>query len=178
MAKKVLVICGSPYTDSNSDALAEAFAAGAIEGGGTVETVKISHKKIGMCMGCDHCRHSGNWTCVQQDDMQGIYKLVEDADVVALVTPLYFRTVTAHLKMFIDRLYCLHHPGKIRGKKGVLLSTSGGPGSAVLTDYFAELCDLLGWENAGTVMQGGLHRGGNGPDGAKKAEAHELGKSV
>jgi multimeric flavodoxin WrbA len=177
MSKKVLVICGSPYVDSNSDTLAEAFAEGALESRHTVETVKLPKLKLGMCLGCDHCRQA-DWECIQHDDMQGLYKLVQESDVIALATPLYFLTVSAHLKTFIDRLYCKHHAGKIRGKKSVLLSSSGGPGSAVLTDYFAAFCSLVGWENAGGVAEGGLRRGGTGPSEAKKMEAYELGKSI
>lgn len=103
---------------------------------------------------------------------------VLDADIIAFVTPLYFLTVSAQLKVFIDRLYCKHHSGKIRGKKGVLISTSGGPGSAVLTDYFNALCGLAGWEMFGIVTQGGLGRNSEGPDEVHKEEAYKLGKSI
>ena len=110
--------------------------------------------------------------------MQQLYALVEVADVVVLATPLYFYTVSAQLKAFIDRLFCKHHAGKIRGKKSVLLSTSGGPNIAPLTDYFAALCELVGWENCGTLTQSRLGRASEGPDEATKAQAYELGKQV
>ena len=178
MARKVVVICGSPYKTSNSDALAREFAAGALEAGNTVEIVKLAEKQFGPCLGCDLCRKR-EWECVQRDDMEQLYSLVEAADIIVLATPLYFLTVSAQLKAFIDRLYCRHHAGSLRGKKGVLLSTSGGPDSAALKDYFAALCGLVGWENSAVLTQGGLGgRAGSGPDEATKAQAYELGKQV
>jgi len=177
MAKRIIVICGSPHAQSHSDALAKAFAAGAQEGGNTVEIVKLAEKHFEPCQGCDACRKT-DWKCILNDDMQELYTHVQEADVIALATPLYFLTVSAHLKAFIDRLYCKHHAGKLRGKKSVLLSTSGGPGSDVLADYFTALCGLAGWENAGVITQGGLGRSSAGPSEEKTAEAYKLGKNM
>ena len=178
MTKKVLVVCGSPYANSHSDALAAAFADGVKESGNTVEWVKLSTKKISPCLGCSACRDSGNWECIIKDDTQELHKILQESDAVVLVTPLYFLTVTAQLKTFIDRLYTLHHSKKIQGKKSVLISTSGGPGSHVLTDYFSALCGLLGWENVGTINKGGLPRASEGPDENAKKEAFEMGKNL
>jgi len=108
--------------------------------------------------------------------MQELYAKVEESDTIALATPLYFLTVSAQLKAFIDRLYCTHHAGKMRGKQSVLLSTSGGPGSDVIISYFNALCGLTGWENAGVITQGGLGRNSAAPSEEKKAEAFQLGK--
>jgi multimeric flavodoxin WrbA len=178
MANKVLIICGSPHANSHSDVLADAFATGAKENGCTVETIKLSSKKIEPCLGCDACRKSGIWKCIQKDDMQEIYEHVQEANVIVLASPLYFLTVSAQLKAFIDRLYCKHHAGKIRDKKSVLISTSGGPGSSVIIDYFNALCGLAGWENVGVITQGGLGRNTESPSDEKKSEAYELGRSM
>ena len=178
MSKKILVICGSPHKNSHSDALANSFAKGARESGNTTEVIKLTDKKLAPCIGCDACRKSGNWECIQKDDMQELYKHAQEADVIALATPLYFLTVSAQLKAFIDRLYCKHHAGDLRGKKSVLISTSGGPGSDVITDYFNALCGLTGWENAGVITQGGLGRNTAALSDEKITEAYELGKSM
>jgi len=175
VARKIVILCGSPYKNSHSDALAEAFTAGALESGNTVEIIKLAEKEFGPCLGCDLCRKR-DWECVQRDDMQALYDLTEAADVVVLATPLYFLTVSAQLKAYIDRLYCIHHAGKIRGKKGLLLATSGGPNSKPLADYFEALCGLVGWENSAVLTQGGLGRSSEGPDEATKTKAYELGR--
>ena len=179
MSNKVLIICGSPHANSHSDALAKEFAAGAQESGKMVEIVKLVEMKITPCSGCTACQKSGDWQCILNDDMQALYDSVQEADVIVLATPLYFLTVSAQLKAFIDRLYCKHHAKLIRNKKSVLITTSGGPGSNVIIDYFDAFCGLIGWENAGAVAQGGLRRdNADGPDEAKRVEAYELGKSV
>ena len=176
MSKKILVICGSPRVDSHSDVLAKAFATGAQEGGNVVEVIKLTEKNIAACSGCAACRKSANNDCILNDDMQGLYKQVIEADIFAFATPLYFLTVSAQLKAFIDRLYCLHHSRKIRDKKCVLITTSGGLGSDVFIDYFTALCNLLGWENAGIVSHGGLGGASSAvPCEEIKKEAYELG---
>ena len=179
MSNKVLIICGSPHVNSHSDVLAKAFAAGAQENGKAVEIVKLVEKEIAPCNGCTACQKSGDWKCIINDDMQNIYSSVQEADAIVLVTPLYFLTVSAQLKIFIDRLYSKHHAKLIRDKKGVLISTSGGPGSDVIINYFDAFCSLIGWENVGVITQGGLRRdNADGPAEAKKAEAYELGKNI
>jgi len=178
MAKKILVVCGSPHKNSHSDALAMAFAEGAKDSGNTVEILKLVEKSFSPCLGCDGCRNSGNWECILDDDMQDLYKLVEEADIVALATPLYFLTVSAQLKAFIDRLYCKYHGKAIPGKKSVLITTSGSPGSDVIIDYFNALCGLVRWENAGVITHGGLRRSSAAPRDEKLAEAYRLGESM
>ena len=84
MSKKILVICGSPHKNSHSDALANSFAKGARESGNTTEVIKLTDKKLAPCIGCDACRKSGNWECIQKDDMQELYKHAQEADVKLL----------------------------------------------------------------------------------------------
>ena len=50
--KKVLVISASPRVNSNSEALAKAFAKGAEESGHEVELISLRGKTINFCRGC------------------------------------------------------------------------------------------------------------------------------
>ena len=45
--------------------------------------------------------------CVVDDDMQKIYPLIMKADAIILGSPTYFYNVSADIKAFIDRCYCL-----------------------------------------------------------------------
>ena len=59
---------------------------------------------ITACQGDNYCKsHEGK--CAVDDDMQKIYKAIEEADGVILATPVYFFDVNAQAKLFIDRLY-------------------------------------------------------------------------
>ena len=87
MSKKVLILSTSPRKNSNSEALAEAFAAGAAESGNQVELITLRGKELRFCLGCFACQKSGK--CVIRDDMQEIVPKMEQADVLVFATPIY-----------------------------------------------------------------------------------------
>ncbi len=53
--KTVLVISSSLRANSNSEALADAFARGAADAGNRVEKVTLKEKDIRFCKGCLAC---------------------------------------------------------------------------------------------------------------------------
>lgn len=104
MSKNILILTGSPRKKGNSNMLADAFMKGAQEKGHTVNKIEVAKLNIGGCTACDMC-----WTkdgaCVQRDDMAEIEPLLESADTLVLVSPLYFFGISAQLKAVIDRFY-------------------------------------------------------------------------
>lgn len=100
MAKKVLVISGSPRKAGNSDTLCDQFARGAREAGHFVEKFSLAGKQIAFCRGCYACK-SG--PCPQQDGATVLVHKMLEADVIVLGTPVYFYTMCAQLKALIDR---------------------------------------------------------------------------
>ncbi len=101
MAKKVLIISGSPRTRGNSDILCDEFKRGALETGNEVEKIRLRDKKINYCMGCGVCNATGK--CVQKDDMAELLQKMIEADVIVLATPVYFYAMNGQMKTFIDR---------------------------------------------------------------------------
>lgn len=97
---KIAAIHGSPRKSQNSDTLLAAV----LEGIG--EEHQVSHiytasENIRPCTGCNICfKGSG---CTIKDYMQEAYKILDEADIVVTATPVFFHTVTAQLKTFIDR---------------------------------------------------------------------------
>ena len=69
MAKKVLILSGSPRREGNSDILCDEFLRGAKEAGHDVEKIRVAEKNIGFCRACYACQ-SGK--CVIEDDMADI----------------------------------------------------------------------------------------------------------
>lgn len=65
-----------------------------------------------------------NGPCVHKDDIEteAIQKFME-ADVIALVSPVYYFALTAQLKTVIDRFYSRTYD--INGKQSVLLAAGG-----------------------------------------------------
>ena len=101
MSKKVLIISASPRKGGNSDLLCDQFLLGAQEAGHTVEKVFLRNHKINYCLGCGVCNNTHK--CVQKDDMKALLDKMVEADVIVLATPVYFYTMDAQLKTFIDR---------------------------------------------------------------------------
>lgn len=101
MLKKVLIISASPRKNGNSDTLCNQFLKGAVESGHQVEKIFLKDKKINFCMGCGVCNITRK--CVQNDDMFQLLEKMVNADVIVLATPVYFYTMDAQLKTFIDR---------------------------------------------------------------------------
>ena len=52
MAKKILILNGSPRANGNTSALTAQFKKGAEEAGNTVTEFQLSKMKIGGCLGC------------------------------------------------------------------------------------------------------------------------------
>lgn len=55
MAKKVLILSGSPRKGGNSDLLCDEFMRGAAETGNEVEKIRVAAKKVAPCSGCYYC---------------------------------------------------------------------------------------------------------------------------
>jgi len=81
MAKKVLILSGSPRKNGNSDLLCNEFMRGALESGNEVTKIRVAEKKIAPCMGCYYCTKN-NGACAIKDDMADVLQQIIDADVM------------------------------------------------------------------------------------------------
>jgi len=102
---KVLGISASPRLKGNSDLLLRQALAGAESAGAEVEYVRLAELKISLCTECNACYKTGR--CVIEDDYQMLIQKVIDADRLIFATPIFFMTVSALAKLFIDRCQCL-----------------------------------------------------------------------
>ena len=129
---KVLGIAGSPRRGGNTDLLLAEVLKGAASRGAEVKTIILNDLDITPCQHCDACLEAGN--CRIQDDMQMVYKELEQADRIVLASPIQFMGVTAQMKAMIDRFqalwarkYVLKLPplGDRRERKGFFISVGG-----------------------------------------------------
>lgn len=98
----LLAIFGSPRANGNTDLMLEAF----LEGASSVkelgiERIYVRKLTISGCLGCGYCDEKG--VCVQTDDMNRVYPLLDSADRVVVATPVYFYSFPGQLKLLIDR---------------------------------------------------------------------------
>jgi multimeric flavodoxin WrbA len=123
--KKVLIVIGSPRENGNSTILAGEVARGARDNGAEVETFNLHKLVINPCNACDACRKENSKGCVINDDMQMLYPKLIAANALVIASPVYWFSVSAQTKLFIDRFYGMgEHPNNaLKGKQiGIVLT--------------------------------------------------------
>lgn len=182
MAKRVVILDGSPRKNGNTAALVKAFTQGAESAGHTVTEFFLGGMDIHGCKGCFGGHSSRECPCVQQDDMNKIYPAVKDSDVVVLASPLYYWTMSGQLRTALDRLFALEEGdgNLLRGndRGSVLLMAAEGHGFEDAVLYFDHLMEHLRWKNLGKVLCGGVMNVGDIQGRKELEEARELGKSI
>ena len=105
--KQVLVVLGSPRKKGNSATLAARISRGAKSAGAEVKTLFLQDLKISPCRACDTCQKHDSKGCAIKDDMQKIYPKLIRADAWVIASPVYWFTMSAQTKIFMDRCYAL-----------------------------------------------------------------------
>ena len=77
---KVLGIYGSPRKGGNTDQLLDKALEGARSTGAEIATVYARKLEMSGCIECGGCDKTGK--CVVKDDMQTVYPILEEADVI------------------------------------------------------------------------------------------------
>ena len=177
--KNILIISASPRKGGNSDTLCDRFAQGAKESGHQVEKIRLSEKQIGYCRGCGVCNSTHK--CIQKDDMAALLDKMVEADVVVLVTPVYFYSMDGQMKTFIDRTVPRYT--EITNKDFYFIMTAADTDSANLNRTmetfrgFTEDC-LDGAREAGIIYGTGAWQVGEIETTPAYEEAYAMGKRV
>ncbi len=169
---KVLALFGSPRRGGNTDVLMEELLAGISRDGGVdITRMYLSQMNINPCTGCGECEKTGN--CNIDDDMNKIYPLLEESEIIVISSPVYFFGVTAQAKLMIDRThtfwarkYVLKQPWSVDDemiRQGFLISTAGTyhpsvfKGLELTIKYFFECMDIV---YRGSIMVPGVQEYG------------------
>ncbi|MBW2091253.1 MAG: flavodoxin family protein [Deltaproteobacteria bacterium] len=111
-AENVLILLGSPRKKGNSAVLAEHLAQGAESAGAKVETIYLNGMKISPCQSCYTCQKPDTKGCAINDDMQHIFPKLIQSEAWVIASPVYWFTMTAQTKLFMDRCFALPAYGK------------------------------------------------------------------
>ena len=179
MAKNILILSGSPRRHGNSDLLCDEFMRGAQESGHTVEKIFLRDKNIGYCLACYHCKkHDG--VCAIKDDMADLLDRMAQADVVVMASPVYFYSVNAQIKAFIDR--CVARWLTIKNKTFYYIMTAAEDTDSVMDctlECFRGLAACLeGSVEGGVICGKGVYEAGAVRDKPVMQEAYLMGKNV
>ena len=105
--KKILVLLGSPRKKGKSTTLANQIVAGVESAGATAEKIFLHGKAISPCQACYACQRPDSKGCAIDDEMQPIYAKLIEADGWVIASPVYWFSMSAQTKLFLDRCFAL-----------------------------------------------------------------------
>lgn len=187
--RRVAIFCASPRRNGNSRLLAEAFAEGVAAAGNKPQLVHLPDYVREMLRDCKECRRPDG-SCAIDDRFEELLKEIAlPAEGWVYATPLWWYGVSAHLKNFLDRIFCYMSPAapgqerlyrELPNKRtAVLMSAEENNLAARLgvLGHIEELCRYLHHDLVGFVTGIGNSRGDVKEDPAKPLEhARELGR--
>lgn len=176
---KILALIGSPRKGSNTDTLVDRILEGAGTRGHEWEKIYLYDYEIKPCFDCRKCKKDG-FSCALKDDMENIYPRMDRADLIIFGTPIYWYGPTAKMKLLIDRMRPYISNGKLKGKKGMVVTPSeeGPRACGPLLDIFRMSFDYLGMESTGHILAVAYEKGEIRENEGELARAYELGSSL
>ncbi|WP_301859424.1 flavodoxin family protein [uncultured Megasphaera sp.] len=148
----IVVLTGSPHRNGTSALLADKFIEGAQSAGHTVFRFNAAFEDTHPCQGCDHCGMDGD--CIFNDAIQqNLMPHMLEADMIALITPLYYYGMSAQLKTVVDRFYS--RTGRLHGKQSILMATAYNSADWTMTalvDHYDTLVRYMEWNDRGKVL--------------------------
>jgi multimeric flavodoxin WrbA len=184
-SRKVVIVLGSPRKKGNSAILAAQVAAGAKAAGAEVESFYLHGMDIEPCSACEGCHKGKGRRCVIKDDMQLLYPKLRAADALVIASPVYWFTVSAQTKLFMDRCYALGQPEGhgLKGKRiGIVLTYADADpfssGAVNALRMFQDGFRYIGADIVGMVYGTAWEAGEIKANRALLKEARELGKAL
>jgi len=133
----ILGISGSPAKDGVTSLLLDNALLGARSKLAETEKVILNDLYFRPCQQCGGCDRTG--ICVLKDDLSFLYDRIEVADAVIVSSPIFFGSVSAQIKMMIDRFQCAwirrnmaDNPVGAKSRRGIFLCAAGSE----RTDFF------------------------------------------
>ena len=112
--------------------------------------------------------------------MQKIYPKITRSDLIIFGTPNYWNGPTGQMKLFFDRMRPFSGTGKMKGKKGIVVSPAGaGPKSCgPLIEMFRMSFDYLEMKFVGKILVTAFEKGEIAKDKKAMKKAYDLGVSL
>ena len=107
--KHILIVDGGPRRAMNTAALCDAFAEGARAASPEIEVERVRLYDLPPYKGCVSClackiRGRENGLCAIRDGLTDALRAANDADGLAIASPIYFSEWTAMTRAFLERL--------------------------------------------------------------------------
>ena len=142
---KILVLNGSPRPNGNTAGMIKTLKQAAEDKGHKVLVFNVCGMNIKGCLACEYCHGKGHGQCVQKDDMQTIYKELNDTEMLVLAAPIYYHGISGQLKCVIDRFYSALYPAAPESLKKVAMLLSSGDDNMYDGAKFSYDGDFIGY---------------------------------
>jgi multimeric flavodoxin WrbA len=103
---KVVAIGGSPRLNGNTNYLIDEVLNELAKKGIETEKIVLNQYRVNPCQAHSNCRQSPK--CLQEDDAPWILEKFSQADGVIIASPVYFGSISAQTKTFLDRTFFLY----------------------------------------------------------------------
>lgn len=146
----ILILNGSPRPQGNTKKMINAFVDAADDH--KVDVIDVCKKNIKGCLACEYCHTRGNGSCVQMDDMQEVYDLLKEAEMLIIASPIYYHGISGQLKCTIDRFYSAAYPVGPKNLKKIAMFLSSGDNhmyDGAKFSYDGDFVGYLGLESMG-----------------------------
>ncbi|MFP4257449.1 MAG: flavodoxin family protein [Desulfovermiculus sp.] len=167
----LVALYGSPRRQGNTSRLLQEAVQGAREAGAGVQEFVLRDLKISPCLELYHCKKEGE--CSIKDDFQMVRDAVLKSKGLMLASPIFFYSVTAQTKAFMDRFqslwvkkYLIDEIGFGQWtptRQGLFISAGATKGrklfegTLLTVKYFFDPLDMALWKSL-------LYRGLDGPE--------------
>lgn len=138
MAKKILVLSGSPQKHGNTETLVDWFIDGCRSKGANAEVVRTAYLKYKStgCVSCRRCQKLARYECVINDEAKPVLAKMAKMDVIVMATPLYFFSASSQLKLVFDRMFSLY---KWDNKAGTMETPLKGKTLVLIASAFEDV---------------------------------------
>ena len=103
---RIIAVSGSPRVEGVTNSILLDILEKGAEKGHFGKVVVLNRLELHGCQACGYCRKEGD-KCAVDVKISALIEELPDSDMVLIGSPVYMGNVSAQLKMFIDRLYCL-----------------------------------------------------------------------
>lgn len=150
---KTLIFNGSPRIDGDTSRLIKKITE---KISGEYKVVDAYRCDISPCVDCRYCWKNNG--CPINDEMQDVYKYIQECDNIVIASPLYFSELTGKLLDVGSRLqtyFCARFFRKeepvMKSKKGAVILVGGGDGH--IDTAYSTACTLLHHMNCHNIYE-------------------------
>ena len=118
----ILVLNGSPRADGHTAQMVKAFCE-SVKTEHQVTVFDVARMNIHGCMACEYCHKEEKGVCLQKDDMQKIYPVLKEAEMLVIASPIYYYSYSGQMQCALNRIYAPDKPENL--KKTALFLSAG-----------------------------------------------------